>query len=92
MKMPATGASAQAMRTPMGTKQEELRSLIEFLREQGVLEYENEGIKITLLPQKPQELPAIPKRIFKPGRDALMGLTEEDQFDLFNDILSPVVE
>lgn len=65
-----------------------IKELIDFLRSEGVLSYEENGIKLTLSPSKPQELPEVKKQLIKETRDPVFGLTEEEQFDLFNEVIS----
>lgn len=65
-----------------------IKELIDFLRDNGVLEYEENGIKLSLAPNKPQELTPMPKKVFSPAKDKLFGLTAEEQEDLFNVVVS----
>lgn len=73
--------------------QDELKALIDFLRSEGVTSYEENGIRLTLLPQKPVEVVERDKSAAEERRvrrDQLLNLTEDEQLDLFNEVISPV--
>lgn len=72
------------------TKTSELKTLIEFLRQEGVLEYEENGIKLTLLPQKPEVLEASKTEAKPARRDKIYNMTEQEQLDMYNAVISPV--
>lgn len=72
------------------TKTTELKVLIEFLRSEGITSYEENGIRLTLLPQKPEALEASKSEAKPARRDKIYHKTEQEQVDLFGEVISPV--
>ncbi len=72
----------------MKSKQE-MKDLIDFLRSEGVYEYEFDGIRLTLSPNRPDTSePAKTATVQK--RDKIYNMTAEEQEDLFSAVVSPV--
>lgn len=67
----------------------ELKELIDFLRAEGVLSYENDGVRLTLLPERPDSTPVTPSKQDQ-RRDKRYHKTEAEQIELFGVIVSPV--
>lgn len=68
---------------------QELKELIDFLRAEGVTMYEQDGVRLTLLPQKPLERPLIEQMAASRATEqqkvtVFAGLTSEECVDLFN--------
>lgn len=84
------------MATPLATdsapmtKTSELKELINFLRSEGVTSYEENGIKLTLLPEKPESLKPFEIEAKKVRRDKRYNMTEEEQIAMFNHVVSSV--
>lgn len=72
------------------TKTSELKTLIEFLRSEGITSYEEGGIRLTLLPAKPEVLSATKSEEKLLRRDKIYNKTEQEQVDLFGEVVSPV--
>lgn len=66
----------------------ELKALIDFLRAEGVSSYEEDGIRISLTAKPAPELAPHESKPAVTLRDKLYGLTEEEQIDLFNTVVS----
>jgi hypothetical protein len=69
----------------------QLKELIDFLRQEGVTSYEEDGIRLTLSPTRPPQK-ELPQAIAEskeaeqsPERDPLYGLTAQERLDLFNE-------
>lgn len=72
------------------TKTSELKELITFLRSEGVTSYEEDGIRLTLLPEKPESLKPFERSTKETKRDKRYNMTEEEQIALFNEVVSSV--
>ena len=72
------------------TKTSDLKTLIDFLRSEGVTMYEEGGIRLTLLPQKPEALEASKSEAKPARRDKIYNMTEQEQLDMYNAVISPV--
>lgn len=66
---------------------DEMLSLIAKLREAGVLSYSYEGLVLTLHPPEARVEQTKEKEV---RRSQVLGLTEEEQNDLFNEVADPV--
>ena len=68
------------------TSREDLKKLIDFLRSEGVLSYEENGIRLTLSPARPPEfVDKHENKIPTTERDSVFKMTADERLDLFND-------
>lgn len=72
------------------TKTSELKTLIDFLRSEGVTSYEENGIRLTLSTQRPETSAALKSEVKPARRDKIYRMTEQEQLDMYNEVISPV--
>lgn len=72
------------------TDTKKLKEIIDFLRSEGITSYEEDGIKLTLLPEKPESLKPFERNTKETKRDKRYNMTEEEQIALFNEVVSSV--
>lgn len=69
----------------------DIKALVDFMRDEGIVELEQDGIRLKLSPSKPpqkelaQEMEENKQKELAPERDPLFGLTAQERLDLFNE-------
>jgi len=68
----------------------EMKELIDFLRAEGVTLYEKDGVRLTILPERPESLAPFEPSAKLLKKDKRYNMTENEQLEMFGEVVSAV--